>query len=50
MKLGEEQQGDHHAGEPGDGGDRESAFWSESSGFATVLVEILTGWIESSVK
>lgn len=30
--------------------DRESAFWSESSGFATVLVEILTGWIESSVK
>ena len=34
----------------GDDSDRESAFWSESSGFATVLVEILTGWIEASVK
>lgn len=34
----------------GDGDDREAAFWSESSGFATVLVEILTGWIETSVK
>ncbi|WP_162994027.1 TrmB family transcriptional regulator [Halalkalicoccus subterraneus] len=34
----------------GDGDDREAAFWSESSGFATVLVEILTGWIESTVK
>lgn len=33
----------------GNGEDREAAFWSESSGFATVLVEILTGWIESSV-
>lgn len=33
----------------GDGDDREAAFWSESSGFATVLVEILTGWIETTV-
>lgn len=34
----------------GDGDEREAAFWSESSGFATVLVEILTGWLESAVK
>ncbi|MEM4781052.1 MAG: helix-turn-helix domain-containing protein [Halalkalicoccus sp.] len=34
----------------GNGDDREAAFWSESSGFATVLVEILTGWIDASVK
>lgn len=34
----------------GDDDEREAAFWSESSGFATVLVEILTGWLESAVK
>lgn len=34
----------------GEDDEREAAFWSESSGFATVLVEILTGWIETSVK
>lgn len=34
----------------GDGDEQEAAFWSESSGFATVLVEILTGWIETSVR
>lgn len=34
----------------GDGDEREAAFWSESSGFATVLVEILTGWLETAVK
>ncbi len=33
----------------GDGDEQEAAFWSESSGFATVLVEILTGWLESAV-
>lgn len=34
----------------GDEDDREAAFWSDSSGFATVLVEILTGWIETNVR
>lgn len=34
----------------GDGEEREAAFWSASSGFATVLVEILTGWLETTVK
>ncbi|MFC6904889.1 TrmB family transcriptional regulator [Halalkalicoccus tibetensis] len=34
----------------GDGDEREAAFWSESSGFATVLVEILTGWLETTVE
>ncbi|MDL5361825.1 TrmB family transcriptional regulator [Halalkalicoccus sp. NIPERK01] len=33
----------------GDGEDQEAAFWSESSGFATVLVELLTGWLETAV-
>jgi sugar-specific transcriptional regulator TrmB len=35
----------------GDGTAREdeAAIWSESSGFATVLAEILTGWLETSV-
>lgn len=27
----------------------EAAIWSESSGFATVLAEILTGWLETAV-
>lgn len=30
-------------------GQREAAIWSESSGFATVLAEILTGWLETAV-
>lgn len=33
----------------GDSDEQEAAFWSESSGFATVLVELLTGWLESVV-
>ncbi|WP_049934472.1 TrmB family transcriptional regulator [Halalkalicoccus jeotgali] len=33
----------------GDSDEQEAAFWSESSGFATVLVEILTGWLTTAV-
>lgn len=36
-------------GEAGTGHEEEAAIWSESSGFATVLAEILTGWLETAV-
>lgn len=36
-------------GEAGAGREGEAAIWSESSGFATVLAEVLTGWLETAV-
>ncbi|MFC7006552.1 hypothetical protein [Halalkalicoccus salilacus] len=35
--------------EAGAGREGEAAIWSESSGFATVLAEVLTGWLETAV-